>query len=75
MVVHAFNPGTQEAEAGGSEFEGSLVYRVSSRIGRATRRNYPLKKIVVVLVIIIIIIKRSQYLAGGGRRIRSSKPP
>jgi hypothetical protein len=30
VVVHAFNPSTQEAEAGGSlEFEGNLVYGVS----------------------------------------------
>jgi hypothetical protein len=40
VVVHAFNPSTQEAEAGGSlEFEASLVYRVSSRTARATQRN------------------------------------
>ena len=32
-VSHAFNPSTQEAEAGRiSEFDSSLVYRVSSRI-------------------------------------------
>lgn len=35
MVVQIFNPGTQ-AEAGGSEFEASLAYRVSSIIARAT---------------------------------------
>jgi hypothetical protein len=43
VVVHAFNPSTQEAEVGGgiSEFEASLVYRVTSRIcvARATQRN------------------------------------
>jgi hypothetical protein len=43
MVAHAFNPSTWEAEAGGgrriSEFEASLVYRVSSRTARATQRN------------------------------------
>jgi hypothetical protein len=38
MVAHAFNPSTWEAEAG-SEFEASLVYRVSSRTARATQRN------------------------------------
>jgi hypothetical protein len=39
-VVHAFNPSTWEAEAGGSlESEASLVYRVSSRTARATQRN------------------------------------
>jgi hypothetical protein len=39
-VVHAFNPSTQEAEAGGFlEFEASLVYRVSSRTARATQKN------------------------------------
>jgi len=36
MVARAFNPRTPEAEAGGSEFQGSLVYRVSSR---TTQRN------------------------------------
>ena len=39
----AFDPSTweAEAEAGGwiSELEASLVYRVSSRIARATQRN------------------------------------
>jgi hypothetical protein len=45
MVAHAFNPSTQEAEAGGFlEFEASLVYRVSSRTARAIQRNPVLKK-------------------------------
>jgi hypothetical protein len=45
VVVHAFNPSTREAEAGGiSEFEASLVYRVSSRTARATQRNPVSKK-------------------------------
>jgi hypothetical protein len=35
-VAHAFNPSTQEAEAGGFL---SLVYRVSSRTAKATQRN------------------------------------
>jgi hypothetical protein len=43
VVAHAFNPSTWEAEAGGgrwiSEFEASLVYKVSSRTARATQRN------------------------------------
>jgi hypothetical protein len=43
VVVHAFNPSTREAEGGRgrriSEFEASLVYRVSSRTARATQRN------------------------------------
>jgi hypothetical protein len=41
VVVHTFNPSTQEAEAGRqiSEFEASLVYRVSSRTARAIQRN------------------------------------
>jgi hypothetical protein len=44
MVAHAFNPSTREAEAGGfSEFEASLVYRVSSRTARATQRSPVLK--------------------------------
>ena len=36
MVAHTFNPSTWEAEAGRSEFEASLVYRVSSRTAKAT---------------------------------------
>jgi hypothetical protein len=44
MVAHAFNPSTQEAEAGGSEFKASLVYRVSSRIARDTQKNPVSKK-------------------------------
>jgi hypothetical protein len=40
VVVHAFNPSTWEAEAGGfSEFKASLVYRVSSRTARAIQKN------------------------------------
>jgi hypothetical protein len=41
-VVHAFNPSTWEAEAGGF-LDASLVYRVSSRIARAIPRNPVLK--------------------------------
>jgi hypothetical protein len=46
MVAHAFNPSTQEAEAGRriSEFEASLVYKVSSRTARAIQRNPVSKK-------------------------------
>jgi hypothetical protein len=43
-VAHAFNPSTQEAEAGGFEFKASLVYKVSSRTARATQRNPVSKK-------------------------------
>ena len=41
VVAHAFNPSTWEGGRGRriSEFEASLVYRVSSRIARATQRN------------------------------------
>jgi hypothetical protein len=41
VVAHAFNPSTREAEAGRwiSEFEASLVYRVSSRTARAAQKN------------------------------------
>jgi hypothetical protein len=39
VVAHACNPSIWEAEAGGFEFEASLVYRVSSRTARATQRN------------------------------------
>jgi hypothetical protein len=39
--VYTFNPSTWEAEAGRqiSEFEASLVYKVSSRTASATQRN------------------------------------
>jgi hypothetical protein len=44
VVAHAFNPRTQEAEAGKiSEFETSLVYKVSSRTARTRQRNPVLK--------------------------------
>jgi hypothetical protein len=41
MVEYAFNPSTWEAGRGrqNSEFEASLVYKVSSRIARAIQRN------------------------------------
>jgi hypothetical protein len=42
IVAHTFNPSTWEAEAGeslSSEFEASLVYRVSYRTARAIQRN------------------------------------
>jgi hypothetical protein len=39
-VAHTFNPSAQEAEAGGSEFEADMVYRVSSRIAKAIQRNH-----------------------------------
>jgi hypothetical protein len=41
VVAHAFNPSTWKAEAGRqiSEFEASLVYRVSSRTARSIQRN------------------------------------
>jgi hypothetical protein len=41
VVVHAFNPSRGRRI---SEFEASLVYRVSSRTARATQRNPVLKK-------------------------------
>lgn len=39
VVAFAFNPSTQI-----SEFEASLIYRVSSRIAKATQRNPVLKR-------------------------------
>jgi hypothetical protein len=45
MVAHAFNPSTWEARGRRiSEFEASLVYRVSSRTTRATQRNHVSKQ-------------------------------
>ena len=44
-MAHTFNPSTWEAEAGRiSEFEASLVYKVSSRTARAIQRNPVSKK-------------------------------
>jgi hypothetical protein len=41
VVVHAFNPSTREADRGRqiSEFEASLVYKVSSKSARAIQRD------------------------------------
>ena len=39
VVVHTFNPRTQEAEAGGFEFKASLVYSLNSRAARTTQRS------------------------------------
>jgi hypothetical protein len=41
-MMHTFNPSTKKAGAGGrqiSDFQASLVYRVRSRLTRATQRN------------------------------------
>jgi hypothetical protein len=44
VVVQAFNPSIGEAEADRiSEFQASLVYKVSSRPARATQRSPVLK--------------------------------
>jgi hypothetical protein len=43
MVGHNISPSTQEAEAGKSLNQASLIYRVSSRIARVTQRNSVLK--------------------------------
>jgi hypothetical protein len=43
VVAHTFNLSTQEAEAFGSEYKASLVYRASSRTARETLRNPVLK--------------------------------
>jgi hypothetical protein len=39
VVAHAFNPSTQEAEAGESEFGVSMVYRIHCRTARVTQEN------------------------------------
>ena len=45
MVAHTFSPSTREPEAGGSlSSKPSVVYKVSSRIARATQRVPVLKK-------------------------------
>ena len=45
MVVHAFNPRTQEGRGRQiSEFKANLVYKVSFRTARATQRNPVSKK-------------------------------
>ena len=38
-MAYTFNPSTWEAEAEGSQFEASLVYRSNSRTASATQRN------------------------------------
>jgi hypothetical protein len=44
-VAHAFNPSSRgDRDRQISEFEASLVYRVSSRTARATQRNPVSKK-------------------------------
>jgi hypothetical protein len=43
-MAYTFNPNTWEAQAGGSLFKASLVYRVNSRTARATQRNPVSKK-------------------------------
>jgi hypothetical protein len=44
VVVHAFNPSTREGRGRRiSEFEASLVYKVSSRTAGAIQRNPILK--------------------------------
>jgi hypothetical protein len=44
VVAQAFDPSTREAEAGGFEFEASLVYKVSSRTAWATQKPCLKKK-------------------------------
>jgi len=45
MMVHAFNPNTQEAEqADLHEFKAVLVYRPSSRTAKTTQKNPALRK-------------------------------
>jgi hypothetical protein len=45
VVAHAFNPSTLGGRGRQiSEFEASLIYRVSSRTARATQRNPVSKK-------------------------------
>ena len=39
VVTYAFNPNTWEADADRSEFDISLVYRVSTRTVMLTQRN------------------------------------
>jgi hypothetical protein len=43
VVAHAFNPSIWEAEAGKSEFDISLVYRVSSRTARVKSNTWETK--------------------------------
>ena len=43
VVAHAFNPSTRGRSRWISEFEASLVYKVSSRTAKATQRNPVLK--------------------------------
>jgi hypothetical protein len=45
MVAHTFSPSAwEEAEAGGSQFQPSLGFRLNSGMARATQRNLFKKK-------------------------------
>jgi hypothetical protein len=44
-MASAFNPSTQEAEAGWTQFRTNFIYRVSLRIARATQRSPLLKNL------------------------------
>ena len=44
IVVHAFHASIQEAEAGRSQLEASLVYKVNSRIVGAVTQRIPVLK-------------------------------
>jgi hypothetical protein len=81
VVAHAFNPNTREAEAA-SEFEASLVYKVSSRIARATQRNPVSKKQQQKKHIVVLLLERkwrgrqfTQHLGGRGRWVSLNSRP
>ena len=57
----ALNPSTWETGRWISEFEASLVYRVSSRTARATQRNPVSKKIFFFSLGIFTIMYRTIY--------------
>jgi hypothetical protein len=46
LVAHTFNPSTEQAEAGRSEFKASLIHRWSSRTARATQKKK--KKVIAI---------------------------
>ena len=61
MVAHAFNPSTQEAEAGGCLFniEATLIYIVSSRVAKATQREHVSREIMYFEKLLLLFCHKS----------------
>ena len=71
MVVHDFNPSNSGSRGGRiSEFEASLVYRVSSRTARATEKpclkNKQAKMYYYYCGVCMCIVTIHESICGGG---------